>query len=246
MNCLRFSRAAEARSTRCSAIGTLLLYYITDRSQFPGDEEARCHALLDKIAEAAACGVDFVQLREKDLPTRELELLAQAAMRIIREKAQPADTQAPRTRLLINSRVDVAIACEADGVHLRSDDISAQDVRGVWARVAGARDHEPQIGVSCHAPAEVASAASDGADFVAFAPVFEKKGMASIPATGLSALHEACQHRIPVLALGGVNASNIHSCIEAGATGVAGIRLFQTGDIAEVVRKIREQGNDCS
>ncbi|HYA23211.1 MAG TPA: thiamine phosphate synthase, partial [Terriglobales bacterium] len=63
----------------------MLLYYITDRTQFPGDEHARRNALLNKIAEAAACGVDYIQLREKDLPTRELESLAHAAVRAVQQ-----------------------------------------------------------------------------------------------------------------------------------------------------------------
>jgi thiamine-phosphate pyrophosphorylase len=215
----------------------LLLYYITDRSQFPGDEETRQRALLSKIAEAAACGVDFVQLREKDLSIRDLESLAHAAVRIIQAKFPPSET--PRTGLLINSRADLAIACNAGGVHLRSGDLSAQDVRRLWALSAGSRKSRPHIGVSCHTVSEVARAAVGGADFVVFAPVFEKRNMADITPVGLNSLHEACQHRIPVLALGGVNVDNFRSCLNAGAAGVAGIRLFQAGDIAEVVRKVR-------
>ena len=222
----------------------MLLYYITDRSQFPGDEDVRLRALLDKIAEAAACGVDFIQLREKDLSGRDLESLSHTAVRIIQEKCPPSET--PRTRLLINSRADVAIACEADGVHLRSDDLSAQDVNRLWALSAGSRKPRPHIGVSCHTVAEVARAAADGADFVVFAPVFEKRNMADIAPVGLDALHEACQYRIPVLALGGINVDNFQSCLKAGAAGIAGIRLFQAGDIGEVVRKIRAQTGGCS
>jgi thiamine-phosphate pyrophosphorylase len=211
----------------------VLLYYITDRSQFPGDESFRRRALLDKIAEAAACGVDFIQLREKDLPARELESLARAAVRIIQDNSGPGN-QGPKTRLLVNSRVDVAIACGADGVHLRSDDIFPRDVRSVWAAAHG--DSLPIVAVSCHTSADVIGAASDRADFAVFAPVFEKKDAPGFPAAGLTALHEACQQNIPVLALGGINLANARSCIEAGAAGVAGIRLFQESEIAEVVR----------
>lgn len=217
----------------------MLLYYITDRCQFTGSEAARRRALLHKIAEASACRVDFIQLRENDLPTRELELLAQAAVRTIREKFQPGNDKTPRTRLLINSRVDVAIACWADGVHLRSNDIQPADARAAWGWGAGAREAcSPLVAVSCHTTAEVVRAASDGADFAVFAPVFEKKDMPGA-ATGSTALRDACQQRIPVLALGGVSLSNARSCLESGAAGVAGIRLFQDGDIAEVVRVLR-------
>ena len=103
----------------------MLLYYITDRTQFPGDETSRRRQLLDKIAEAARCGVDYVQLREKDLSARELESLAREAVQRTRETG---------TALLINSRTDVAIAVGAAGVHLRGDDISPDVVRDIWPR----------------------------------------------------------------------------------------------------------------
>lgn len=212
----------------------MFLYYITDRTQFPGDENARRIALLDKIAEASASGIDYIQLREKDLPTRELESLTNAAVRILGHNL--ADRGNSRTRLLINSRVDVAIACGADGVHLRSDDISPGDVRKIWR---ARRGHLPVIAVSCHTVADVARVASERADFAVFAPVFEKKDMPDTPAAGLSALRQACEQKVPVLALGGVNLLNARSCIEAGAAGIAGIRLFQRGKISEVVRLLR-------
>jgi len=214
----------------------VLLYYITDRIQFAGDEDSQRRALLNKIAEAAACGIDFIQLREKDLPVRDLESLARAAVQTIQENSEPKNQQS-RTRLLINSRVDVAIACGADGVHLRSDDIPPRDVRSVWTVACG--DSLPIVAVSCHTTADLACAASEGADFAVFAPVFEKKDASSPPAAGLTALREACRQNIPVLALGGVNLKNARSCIEVGAAGVAGIRLFQERKIAEVVRILR-------
>jgi thiamine-phosphate pyrophosphorylase len=213
----------------------LLLYYITDRTQFSGDEKARRKALLDKIAEAAACGVDYIQLREKDLSGRELESLADAAVRMVRENSR---NTLPTTRLLINSRVDVAIACRADGVHLRSEDISPNDVRRIWS---ARRSDRPTIAVSCHTVRDVGRAAAEGADFAVFAPVFEKRDMPNAPATGLSALREVCQQKLPVLALGGVNLENARSCIEAGAAGIAGIRLFQDQDIAAVVATLQSQ-----
>jgi thiamine-phosphate pyrophosphorylase len=90
----------------------LLLYYITDRTQFAEDETSRRRALLTKIAEAARCGVDFIQLREKDLCARELEALAQDAIRAVRENSS-------QTQLLINSRTDVAMVSVAAGVPAR-------------------------------------------------------------------------------------------------------------------------------
>ena len=213
----------------------MLLYYITDRTQFPGDEKARQLALLDKVEEAARCGVDFVQLRERDLLAGELEILCREAVRIVR--AQRNENQNSITRLLINSRTDVALACDADGVHLRSDDISASQVRSLWAQ-AGCPSRA-LVGVSCHSVAGVARAASERADFAVFAPVFEKKDAANAHPAGLSGLREACQLSIPVLALGGITRENARSCLDAGAAGVAGIRLFQENEIAEVVRELR-------
>ena len=204
--------------------GLLLLYYITDRTQFPGDELARRRQLLSKISEAACCGVDFIQLREKDLPTGVLEMLAREAMSELR-----TENRELRTKILINSRTDVAIAVGADGVHLRSRDVSPETVRSVWPR--GAR---VTVAVSCHSVDEVATAR--GADFAVLAPVFEKKG--AIPA-GLEALRKACQQGTPVLALGGVNPGNARSCLDVGAAGIAGIRLFQENNLSELIPKLR-------
>ena len=214
----------------------MLLYYITDRAQFPGDEVSRRRLLLHKVSQAAACGVDFIQLRERDLPTRELEDLARDVVRVIGQSDHPG-----KTVLLVNSRSDVAICTAADGVHLRSDDVSPREVRQAWLYPADARA-TPIIGISCHTPAEVGRAQAEGADFAVFGPVFEKrdgKNSESPSRDGLDRLRRACQHRFPVLALGGVTVENARSCVEAGAAGVAGIRLFQENEMAETVRRLR-------
>jgi thiamine-phosphate pyrophosphorylase len=216
----------------------VLLYYITDRTAFPGDELARRRRLLEKIREAVHAGVDYIQLREKDLSTRDLESLAREAVcEILATDHRPLPTA-----LLINSRTDVAVTVQAEGVHLRSHDLSPQELRAIWTKsgaAAPARANSPQaplIAVSCHSPAEVTQAAANNATFAVFAPVFEKK--AAHPA-GLEALRQACETKIPVLALGGVTLANAHSCIAAGAAGIAAIRLFQENDIAAVVRRLR-------
>lgn len=245
-----------------------MLYYITDRTAFPGDESARRRRLLEKIGEAARAGVEYIQVREKDLSPRELEQLARQAIRAIREAQRESGGQQLRTALLINSRTDVALAAGADGVHLRSDDLSPSEVRAVWRRGAGrcgagTRDagaphrlrpcpehaeaagsggesfSDPVVAVSCHSPREVARAAADGATFAVFAPVFEKKDSPDTRAAGLGALQEACRAGIPVLALGGINLQNAQSCLDAGAVGIAAIRLFQENGIAQVVEKLR-------
>jgi thiamine-phosphate pyrophosphorylase len=213
-----------------------LLYYITDRSQFPGDEGARRPALLAKVAEAARAGVDYVQLREKDLSARELETLAREVAAAVRENS-------PSTRLLINSRTDVALAAGADGVHLRADDVAPHEVRQVLEVSA----HQPPatdrflVAASCHTAADVFHAESEAADFAVFAPVFEKKMFEKkdTQPTGIATLREVCRAKIPVLALGGVNMENAESCLNAGAAGIAAIRLFQENRIEDVVRALR-------
>src|SRR5512146_645770 len=224
----------------------MLLCYITDRWQFPGTPEEQRARLLGKVAEASRAGVDLIQLREKDLPAREVEALAAEAARLVGENAGPK-----RTRLLINSRVDIAIAAGADGAHLRSEDIAASEARFIFNK---AGMPAAVIGVSCHALAEVRLADSHGADFAVFGPVFEKSGAAG---QGLAALRDSCGQvaahgieaavpagQMPVLALGGVTEENAAACLRAGAAGIAGIRLFQENDVAKLVEKIRTHHRD--
>jgi thiamine-phosphate pyrophosphorylase len=217
-----------------------LLYYITDRSAFPGDESVRRTKLLERISEAVRAGVDYIQLREKDLSARDLESLSRDTQNIITRLR--TENRELRTALLINSRTDVAMAVAADGVHLRSEDVSPAEVRRIWKQCgAGALARElprqdPVIAVSCHSLEEVAKAAENHADFAVFAPIFEKIGA---QATGLDLLSQACKENIPVLALGGVTLENARACLAAGAAGIAGIRLFQENSIADVVKHLR-------
>jgi thiamine-phosphate pyrophosphorylase len=233
----------------------LQLYYITDRAQFPGDGKEQERRLLEKIAECAAAGVDLVQLREKDLSIRALEELARKAI---------AALGSSRTRLLINSRTDVALACGAHGVHLPASDLPASEARAIFSRASRAASaarsssttpviftpvvFTPAIGVSAHSAAEVASAEAHGADFAVFAPVFEKVGEkgATVNREGLEQLRQIC-HRtdaaepsMPVLALGGITLENAQLCVAAGAAGIAAIRLFQENSVDTVVKKLRE------
>ena len=158
------------------------------------------------------------------------------------------------TLWLIMSRVDVALASGADGVHLRGDDISAADARVIAARAGLTGTWKPETGNfliagSCHSYEDVRRAESDGADFVVFAPVFEKGGARGV---GLEALRAACRGTskvnvpetspavaIPVLALGGVTLENAGACLAAGAAGIAGIRLFQDNEVADTVARLR-------
>ena len=201
--------------------------------------------MLRKIAEAAQAGVDFVQLRERDLSIRELERLAVEAVKRVREVKSG-------TKLLINSRLDVALAVVADGVHLRSDDISAGDARAIWSKSTGRTDCV--IGVSCHSLRDVLSAEGHGADFAVYGPVFGKQGSeaASVGVEGITSVMdrggapnkvEAGQKlRMPVIALGGVTLANAADCVRAGAAGVAAIRMFQENDVAAVAKALKSIG----
>ena len=222
----------------------MLLYYITDRKRFAGNDAEQRTALLRRIGEAARAGVDYIQLREKDLATRELERLAHEAVRAVREHSRV-------TKLLINSRTDVALACAADGVQLPADDLAASEVRTLWMKCS---QHAPLIGVSAHSAADVRRADSHGANFAVLAPIFEKV-QTQAKGIGLAALRESCatlaapgaveapySGRFAVLALGGVNLTNARCCLESGAAGVAGIRLFQSGDIFQTVQQLRALG----
>jgi thiamine-phosphate pyrophosphorylase len=210
-----------------------LLYYITDRSQFAGSADERRKRLLATIAEAARHRVDLIQLREKDLSATELAALARDALAAIRDNASTPGA----TRLLINSRLDVAIAVGAAGVHLRSDDISIADAR--VAVNASPLGDDFLIARSCHNLSEVIQAASEQASFVVFGPVFEKKDPATSSPVGLATLAEASRVGVPVLALGGVTLANASDCIRAGAAGIAGIRLFQHGSMQDAVEVLR-------
>ena len=212
-----------------SSATTLLLYYITDRKQLAASESQRRTKVLQKIREAVASGVDFIQLREKDLSGSELELLAREAAQIVRLSR--------KTKLLINSRCDVAIAAGADGVHLRSRDMSPHDVRKAWSEAGCER--APVFAVSCHAEGEIARSKEADADFAVFGPVFEKKDSAG-EVRGLDQLHAACMYSIPVFALGGITSANAAACLDAGARGIAGIRLFQDGDMEATIAKLRQ------
>ena len=209
----------------------MLLYYITDRAQFPGNELHRREALLENISAAARSAVDFIQLREKDLSGQELESLAHEAVKAVRAASS-------RTRILINSRTDIAFATGADGVHLRSNDISVAEVRKIW-KSAGA-ERNPTLAVSCHTENDVLAAAESGVEVAVFGPVFEK---GSAPATGLDSLRSVTRAQVPVVALGGVTLANVRSCIAAGATGIAGIRLFQQGNVTEMIGELRSLEN---
>ncbi len=190
----------------------MLRYAITDRSLFPGDESARRGALVQQAARLAREGVDYLQLREKDLPEGELVALARAMHAAIREAGGP-------TLLLLNGPPALGQWAGADGVHLSSTTF-AQNLQS---------HHGLVVSVSCHTLPDVARA-REFADLILFAPVFEKRvaGKVVVPGVGLDALREACvaAGEVPVLALGGITAANAPECLHSGSSGFASIRAF--------------------
>jgi thiamine-phosphate pyrophosphorylase len=182
--------------------------YITDRRSLTQSE-----TLLDVIARNLSHGVDWIQIREKDIPARDLLALTRSAIALPNPKC---------TKILVNGRMDVALAAGADGLHLPAKSIEPSH----WRRIA------PRgflIGVSCHSLEDVRLAEAEGADYVFFGPVFAPLSKSSnLAPRGIEGLAEAAQAvRIPVLALGGVTRQNTEDCMAAGAKGIAGISLFQ-------------------
>ncbi len=201
----------------------MLRYAITNRALFAGDDREQQAALVEQAARWAADGIDFIQLREKDLPAATLAGLARRILAHIASSAAPA-------RLLINSRSDIALATGAHGVHLTASpgELTPAEVHRVFA---AANRPAPMLTVSCHTHQEIVRARENNVSAILFAPVFEKPlpDNEALPGQGLDHLHAACiaAAPVPVYALGGVTRENTSACLHAGAAGVAGIRLFR-------------------
>ena len=187
--------------------------------------------LLDSIGRAAAAGTNWIQIREKDLDTRPLLELVRMAV---------AESRATAARVLVNDRLDVAIAANAGGIHLGEKSLPLQNVVE-WRR--STRRSDFLIGVSCHSLEAAREAERGGADYIFFGPVYATPSKAAFgPPQGIERLREICAAlKIPVLAIGGVNLLNGPECISAGAAGVAAIRLFQdAADSAKLAAKLKK------
>ncbi len=177
----------------------MLRYYVTNRH---GGDVIACARL------AIAAQIDMIQIREKDLPSRDLLDLVQQIARM---------AEGSPTRVLVNDRLDIALAAGLSGVHLPANGLPASAVR----------PFVDVLGVSSHTTEEARAAETAGADFVVFGPIFDTPNKTPV---GLDRLREvSAAVRIPVLAIGGINEENTPLVLEAGAAGVAAIRMFQAG-----------------
>ena len=170
--------------------------------------------LLRFLQAVVAAQLPLIQIREKSLPARVLYELIASAVEI---------TRGSKTRLLVNDRVDIALAAGADGVHLTARSLPANVVR----KICGP---EFLIGVSTHSLAEARAAQAGGADFVVFGPVFDTESKRAFgEPQGLDKLREVTSDlgEFPVIAIGGITRENSAACISAGASGYAGISMFE-------------------
>jgi thiamine-phosphate pyrophosphorylase len=203
-----------------------ILCYVTDRCQIgPATETG---PLLAAIRNAATAGVDWIQIRERDLAGRALADLVRLAIE---------DTRVTSAKIIVNDRLDIALAAGAAGVHLGEASLPVETI-APWRRTAGRVDF--QVGVSCHSIEAARVAERGGADYIFFGPVFATPSKEAFgPPQGTERLREVCASvKIPVLAIGGVTLENAASCVETGAAGVAAIRLFQKS--LDVVAKLHE------
>jgi len=186
------------------------LYLVTDRHQTRG------RPLLAVVEQALHGGVDAVQLREKDLPAAALFALATHLRELTRRYG---------ARLLINDRIDIALAVGADGVHLPVDSFAAADARQLLGPNA-------LIGVSTHSVEQARAAAASGADFIVFGPVFDTPSKRAFGTPlGLDALAQVTGAvRVPVLAIGGLTADRVASVRQRGAHGVGVVAAILEAD----------------
>jgi thiamine-phosphate pyrophosphorylase len=216
----------------CPRPETWGVYLITARSQTGG------RPLLEVVAHALRGGIRAVQLRERELATRELLALAESLRALTRQHG---------AALLVNDRVDVALACDADGVHLPARSFAVADAR----RLLGA---QRLIGVSTHAPAELSAADAAGADFAVFGPLYDTPSKRTYgSALGPAALADARRATaLPLFAIGGLDLERVTDVHAHGADGVAVIRaVLAAADPAAAAAALlgrcagsRRRGND--
>jgi thiamine-phosphate pyrophosphorylase len=219
-----------------------LLCYVTDLQNLSADEsESARAALLDKIEAASVAGVNWIQIREKHLSAKEC---GQLTLEALHRSAGSAVDVASRARIIVNDRLDIALAAQAGGVHLGENSLPPQEAKQLGRALH--RQGNFLIGVSCHS-LEAAKSAERGADYLFFGPVFDTPSKAVYgPPQGLHRLAEVCRSvSIPVLAIGGITLENCGACFSAGASGIAAIRLFQDSkQLPVLVQALRKAATD--
>lgn len=206
------------------AIDIPAVYLITQGRAEPANFSEKEAEIIGIVSAAVDLEVPLVQVREKRLPARLLCALTEAVV---------ATARGSRTKILVNDRADIALACGADGVHLTSTSMPAAVIRTSFPP-------EFIIGVSTHTLEEVEAAAGEGADFALFGPVFATPGKDT--PQGLDKLKHVCEAdaSFPVLAIGGIDANNVLSAIDAGAAGIAAIRALNDRDARDgLIKKLR-------
>jgi thiamine-phosphate pyrophosphorylase len=217
-----------------------ILCYVTDRRSLAAEGRDQDEALLKRVRSAAAGGIDWIQIREKDLSGKELSSLTRV---VVAQTKQINGRDGRTSRILVNERLDVAWCERAGGIHLGEHSLPVHDVRKwVAAKPDVERRDKFLVGVSCHSVQAAVSAGRGGADYIFFGPVFATPSKVQYGAPqGLQRLAEACSAvTIPVLAIGGITLDNASNCLAAGAEGVGAIRLFQdTEKLAALVSELR-------
>jgi len=207
-----------------------LLCYVTNRRNLEDPAEKQEKLLLTKIEQAVEAGVDWIQLREKDLSGKQLSELASDAIR----------SAAGTSAILINDRLDVACAVRAAGVHLGENSLPVSEAKRLVDERRTGKDF--LIGASVHSLEIALQTEQAGASYVIFGPVFATPSKAAFgPPQGLESLRKVCAElKIPVLAIGGITIENAGDCLKAGARGIAAIRLFQeASDLSSLVKALR-------
>ena len=208
-----------------------ILYLITPGASKPSttSKSPEFKSILTQVSSAVAAGTDLIQIREKNLSARVLFELCEQAVRL---------TAGTSTRLLVNDRADIAAGAGAHGVHLTTRSIDAGAIRKTFGE-------DLLIGASTHSTDEAVAARDVGADFIVFGPIFETLSKQEYGApVGLESLSAvtAMLRNFPVLALGGITTSNARDCLNAGASGIAGISLFSDHtELAVIAGALRER-----
>ena len=219
-----------------------IVCYVTDRRSLPASAQLDfIQPLLERISAIATAGVDWIQLREKDLSGKQTALLVRQALDRVSKQGSHSKSA---TRIIVNDRLDVALSEQAGGVHLGESSLPVDEAKRLLLSSPAAQTlpNDFILGVSCHSPEAARSAASSGADYIFFGPIFATPSKAAYGAPqGLDRLAQVCNSvNIPVLAIGGITLANVSSCLSAGASGIAAIRLFQgSADPASIVDAIR-------